>query len=115
MRQQQAPEGHVVGDLGGADRTQVNGVEAPQQIQSILGHHPAVLEVVLATPRELGQVELETAGRILGRREHGQAGFDHLAAGAITGDDRDAVRAEVAIGFDSQIGLLGTGGHRRRC
>ena len=84
-RQQQTPQRHVVRHLRRADRAEVDRVKAPQHIQRIFGHHQPMLAVVVAAPRELGQIQREAGGGLLCGGEHPQPGLHDLAAGPIAG------------------------------
>ena len=88
---EQAPERDMVRHLGRpADRAQEDGLVALDLVKPVLGHHVAVLEVVVAAPGQLVPLELEpelTARRV----EHAHALRHHLLADAVTGDHRDLV------------------------
>ena len=61
-----------------------------QRLEAVLGHHPAVLGVVLRPPRELGPVEGERAAGLGGDRvQHLDPGGDNLLADAVGGDGGD--------------------------
>jgi hypothetical protein len=91
--QPQTPETDVVRDSGPADRAEVDGVEFLELVEAVLGHHPAVLGVVVAAPAELLPVKGETAVRGIGERvQHGPAGFDDLDADTVGGDGGDPER-----------------------
>ena len=51
-REPQAPERDVVGNVGGADRAEIDGVERLQLLPAVGGHHDAVLLVVIRSPVE---------------------------------------------------------------
>jgi hypothetical protein len=65
----------VVGDRGPADGAEVDLIAGRKGIEAVFRHHPAVLQVVIAAPRELRKAELER--RIIARR-----GLEYLHAGA---------------------------------
>ena len=67
-----------------------DGLVLPDLLQPVLGHHPAVLNVVVAAPGELVPLELE-AELAARRLQHADAFRHHLFADAVAGDDRDLV------------------------
>ncbi len=86
-RQQQAPERHVIGNVGAADGTEQDGVERAEPLDGIGRHHHAVLEPVIRAPVELAPLELEpelvdAATRLA----------DDFGTHAVAGQERDAMR-----------------------
>src|SRR5262249_17823423 len=74
-----------------ADGAEIDRVERRELLVCVLGHHPAVLQVEIASPRKLreGDAHAAVAGRSFDR---GHAGRNHFAADAVTGDDGDPIR-----------------------
>src|SRR5262249_62284638 len=58
-RHQQLPKRDVVGHAWKAASAEENGIVMPDGLQSILGHHAAVLGAVLAAPGEFLPIELD--------------------------------------------------------
>ena len=58
-RQEQAPERHVVGDVGPADGAEQDRVERSQALDGVRRHHRAVLEPMIGAPIELAPLDLE--------------------------------------------------------
>ena len=81
----------MVGDRVPADGAEVDGVERLELFEPVVGHHLAVLGVVLRAPREVLPLEGEAAAGVLGERvEDGAAGLDDLDADSVGGDGGDA-------------------------
>src|SRR5690606_7500044 len=90
QRDQQAPQGYVVGHPGVAHRAEKDGVEVGELIHAVGRHHRAGPGVALATPVELPPLEGEPVP--LARAfQHPAGGGDHLLADAVAGDHRDPV------------------------
>ena len=89
-RQEQTVERYVVLHLGMPDRAEEYGVESTQLLHAVGGHHLAVLEVVLGTPRELDEFPLDV---VLAREsvQNLQRFVDDIDADAVALDYRDAV------------------------
>ncbi len=90
-RQAQPPQRQVVGHVGRADRAEEDGVERLEPLEPALGYVMAVLEVVVAAPREMLDRETESAvagGEYL---QHFQPGRDDFDADAVAGDGCDSV------------------------
>ena len=87
-RQNQLPHRHVIGDPWRADRAEVDGVERRKAVEPVFVHHPVVLQVVFAPPRQLGE---GNRGRrsACDRFDCGHPRRNHFAADAVAGDDRD--------------------------
>ena len=103
-RQQQAVQRHRIGHLGRpADRAQQDRVKAREDLEPILGHHPARLKVMRAGP---GQ---QRRGKPPRRRRlgHAQGGLGHGDADPVARNDGDAMGA----GRGGTRRLLGIG-HR---
>ena len=90
--QQAAPQRDVVGHhVGPADGAEVDGVEAAEFVEPVVGQHLPVLDVVVgAGVVEVLEVELQVEGGGCGV-EHAQAFGDDFGADAVAGDDGDAV------------------------
>ena len=88
--QQQSIQGDVVLYIRVAHRAQIDNVEPRQGVQTIRGHHVAVLNIVLGAPGELG----EAPGDAM-RLAHGLEDFypllDYLNPNAVAPDDRNPV------------------------
>jgi hypothetical protein len=87
--EQRTPQRNVVGHGGRpADGAEEDRFVAADLLLPVLGHHAAVLEVVVAAPVEVveGQRDAETAG---GGLQYAQALGHHFAADAVAGDDGD--------------------------
>ena len=91
----QAPEGHVVGHPRVADRAEIDGVEAFQRLQPVLGHHAAVCAVIIGAPGEGFDREREPGRARLDGRQHLEPGRHHLGADAVAGNRRDPVFGHV--------------------
>ena len=87
QRQQQAPEGDVVGDGGIADGPEQHGVVRARDVERVGGHHRAGLVVVARPPGQLAPRHVD-AGCLDDLARLG----DDLGARAVAGDDRDPVR-----------------------
>src|SRR5918997_285789 len=85
--EQEAPQRDVVGDGRPPDRAEVDGVEAGQGLQAVLRHHPAVLQVVLAAPRELREAQFERGISLSRGLEHPHTGAHDLGPDPIPTDD----------------------------
>src|ERR1700686_2700886 len=55
----QAPQSDMVRDIGHTHRTKVDGGEGSELLQSILGHHQSGLAIVVRSPGEILEAELE--------------------------------------------------------
>ncbi len=87
---QQAPERHVVRHLGVAHGAEKDGVEGPELLQAVLGHHRTGLKITFAGVGKLG--ELHGKLEAVGKRLQGPHPFGHdLAADAVAGDQRDTI------------------------
>ena len=80
----------MVRHLGRTHGAEKDGIERPELLEAVLGHHPAGLEIVLAGVRKLFEIhgKLEASGK----RLQGPHPFGHdFAADAVTGDQRDTI------------------------
>ena len=68
-RQAQAPQRDVVRDVGGADRAEIDRIEAAQLVEPVVRHHPAMGAIVSRAPVEALQLDLEPG---LARRERAE-------------------------------------------
>src|SRR3546814_12541047 len=83
-RQPQLPEGDVIGNLGIADGAEVDGIEAAQRGDAVLGHHAPAATIAVGAPVEVLRLEGEAAieagndiqqiGRASGRERGGRYG-----------------------------------------
>jgi hypothetical protein len=73
-RQAKAPQRDVVGDIGRADRAEIDRVEFFQLGEPVGGHHDAVLPVIVGAPVEGFHGEGEIAGALRQRLQHADAG-----------------------------------------
>src|SRR5215207_9417040 len=88
-RDQQAPQGHVIGHVGPSDGAEQHRVVAAQRRQPVRGHQRTLLEVALAGPVELVDLEPKVELRIEGNQYRARR-RGHFDADAVTGDERDA-------------------------
>ena len=88
---EQAPQGHVVGDGGPADGAEEDGVVPAELVEAVRRHHAAGLRVGFAGPVVGGDVQGE-AEPARGGAEHAQAFGNDFLADAVAGQRRDAVR-----------------------
>ena len=104
-RDQQLPQGHVVGHARPAHRAEEDRVVLVEPRHGVGRHHPARVDVALARPVEVGPLDPGAArvGGALGQTHaHGQ----HLGADAVAGDRGDAQGAS-GHGRASGVGGLG--------
>src|SRR5918997_1761767 len=73
--EEEPPQGDVVRDGRPAYGSEVDRVEVGKSLQAVLWHHPAVLEVVLAAPREPREAQRWRAVYLGRRLEHPDPGF----------------------------------------
>ncbi|MNP31093.1 hypothetical protein D3C76_1241990 [compost metagenome] len=89
--QQRTPQGDVVRHLvWPADSTEVQGIEALELLEPVIGHHLAVFQVVVAAgPLEV--FELQCQAKLLRRRlDHAQAFGKDFQADTVTGNGGDS-------------------------
>jgi hypothetical protein len=88
----QFPDGDVIRHARRANRAQVDRVEPAQRLESVGRHHTTRLQVVVAAPGELDELQCEPVPR--GRRQqHAHPGWNHFSPDAVSSDDRDAMSA----------------------
>ena len=94
-------EGHDVVGHGGrpARGAEVNRVVFFELLQAIVGHHHAVFGVVITTPVELIELELDVELAADGF-QHAQAFGHDFLADAVTGNDSDTERFHLMISSD---------------
>ena len=88
-RQAQAPQRDVVGNIGRADRAEIDRVEFLQRGETVGRHHHAVLAVIGGTPIEGFDVELHVAEALLQAFERLNAGGDDLGTDPVGRNGRD--------------------------
>ena len=90
--QQQAPLDHAGRDVGGADRAEQEGVEAPPLVEHAVGQDRAVAEVAGAAQVVVDGVQVDAGGA------HDLEGLgDDLGADAVAADDSDLVAHCVSV------------------
>jgi hypothetical protein len=85
-RQAQAPQRDVIGNIGRADRAEIDRVEFLQRGERVRRHHHAVLAVIVGTPIEGFDIELYVAQALLEALERLNAGGDDLRADPVGGN-----------------------------
>jgi hypothetical protein len=87
----QSPKGDMIRYTRVSGRTKVDRIKPPQGFKGVFRHHSAVLEVVVGSPRELLDLQLEAA--IAGGDSMKNTGprVDDLATDAVAGDSRDRI------------------------
>ena len=105
-RQQQAVQRDVVLDVRVSDCAEEDGVEPAQHVQPVRVHHPAVLEVVVGAPRELGVRELDAEPALRGV-QHLDAFLDDLRPNAVSAYDRYLVLSHARACLRSRVGWQG--------
>ena len=73
-----SPAGDVIGHARRADRAEVDGVELREPLEAVLVHHPPMLQVVVAAPRQLGERERDAAPRVAASSAARPAGMTSL-------------------------------------
>src|SRR5690606_33697816 len=94
-----APQRHVVGDVRRADRAEVDGIEAAQLLEAVLGHHPPGAAVMLRAPVEGLHLEAQAGRARLQGVQHLEPRRDHLLADAIPRQRRTLVLSPVLPPF----------------
>src|SRR3972149_5982506 len=89
-RDQEPPRRHVVGHTGEADRAEEDGLEPPELVEAVLGHHAPGPRVALAAPVERRPLEVE-AEPAAGGVEDAHALGHALLADPVAGDHGDPV------------------------
>ena len=74
-----------------ANRPQIDGVESLQRFNAVLGHHTAVLEIILAAPGKIRPFKPESSVQRGGGFQRLHALADHLRADAVARNDCDPV------------------------
>ena len=97
-RQPQSPERHVIGHVRRADCAEEDRVERLELLEPALGDVVAVLQVVVAAPRKVLDLQPEAAVAAGEHLEHFQAGRDDLDADAVAGNRGDAVSRTGTVG-----------------
>jgi hypothetical protein len=92
------PERYVVGHAGKAAGAEENRVAVADRLQSVLGHHAAVLQAVLAAPGKLFAREFDAELAPCGF-EHAQAFGHDFLADPVAGDDGDLVGLRQSFPF----------------
>ena len=89
-RNQQAPQGDVVGDVRSPHRTEQDGVAVGELGDPVRRHHPAVLPVMVRSPVPLAPIDhkVPVGGD---RLDTGHGGRHDLLADAVAGDDVNLV------------------------
>ena len=105
-RQQQAVQRDVVLDIRMPHRAEEDGVEPAQRVQPVRVHHPAVLEVVVGAPRELGVRKLNAEPALRGV-QHLDAFLDDFRPDAVSAYDCDLVFAHARACLRSRVGWCG--------
>ncbi len=73
----------MVGNVGRADRAEIDRVEGPQLIGPVGRHHHALLAIIGGAPVEGLNVEFDVADPLREALEHGDTGGDDLGTDAI--------------------------------
>ena len=92
-RQPQAPQRNVIGHIGRTHRAEEYGIESFEFVETTGGNVVAVLEVVVAAPGEMLDVELEPAVAAPEPVQHFESGGNHFGADAIAGDGGNPIGA----------------------
>ena len=66
----EAPEGDMVGDVGGANGAEIDSVKRAQMSESVGRHHGAMLFVVMGSPREFSEVKAKVTGPLFQAAKH---------------------------------------------
>ena len=87
---QQPPQRNMIGDSWISDGAKIDGVEIPQLLEAILGHHPASLQIRLATPIKMlpGKIHLKATS---GGLENAKTFGHDLVSNAVPFNDCDLV------------------------
>ena len=91
-RQQQIPHGDVIGNCRRSDRAEIDGVERRGRSKPSSSIIRPCLEVVVAAPGQLGELDGDAGARDRGF-DGRKPGGDDFFADAVAGDDRDLVGA----------------------
>ena len=89
-RDQQAPQGDMIGDAGKSDRAEEDAIVPADGLETVLGHHPAGPGVDLAAPGELVELERDAVFRARRLQDTDPLGH-HLPADPVAGNHRDPV------------------------
>ena len=102
----QTPKRDVVGNVGRADRAEVDGVELAELIGAALRHHDAVFLVVVRSPVEVLDVELEAAVALGANFQGLQPRRDHLRPDAVAAHGRNPMCSHVSVLSDKMLRLF---------
>ena len=80
-----------------ADGAEVDRVEGGEPSHAVFIHHALMFQIVFTAPRQLGEVQRDSAAARR-RFEHGDARRDDFFADAVTGDDRNSMRGHQLVG-----------------
>src|SRR3546814_19015524 len=101
-RQPQLPEGDVIGNLGIADGAEVDGIEAAQRGDAVLGHHAPAAPIAVGAPVEVLRLAGEAAIEAGHDIQHLEARGDDLGADTVAWDRGAPMLAE-AVSFLSRL------------
>ena len=90
QRQDQLTRGDVVGHPRIADGAEIDRVELHQAIDAVVVHHATVLEVVVASPRNLRELATEAA-LLGGQVQDFDAGGHDFLADAVASDNCNSI------------------------
>ena len=89
-RDQELPQGYVIGHAGKTAGAEEHGVVIPDRREAVFGHHAPVLQAVLAAPGKFVPLECDAEFPACGL-EHAHALRHDFLADAVAGDDGDPV------------------------
>jgi hypothetical protein len=55
----QPPKSHVIGKIGSAHGPEIDGIKRAETVETVIGHHAAVITEKLRTPRKLLEAQPE--------------------------------------------------------
>src|SRR5208283_1771595 len=91
-RDQQSPQRNMIRNTGISHRTEVDRIETAQLVQAIFGHHPAGLEIGLATPVEVMPGEHYIVAAPSSFKNTKAFGYD-LTSDSVALNDRNVIMA----------------------